>query len=186
MHKHDGQQYLPISLDADAAFHLNHVHGVRLSAGAASVHNRLHALEQDRAITLDEVTALRQKVADLEASVEARKGEATFAQQQAANRTRELDTFKEQVRETVAEFQPRYDLCDEGVNRFLDALGLAPLERDFDVTLERTQRITVTVRAHDADEAGERAVEAEDAGAYNSEWRYADNDGVTVYDTCES
>ena len=173
MHKHDGQQYLPISLDADAAFHLTSVHGLDLNEGAAAVHNRLHALEQDRAIELDEVTRLREQLAAAQRDLQSERLTRAAAE-------RNLDTFKAEVRDRVIEGKDKYDLCDDGTSWFLDSLGLPGIKRDYVVKVPATLSFNVEA-ASEADAISEvrgAYYGASDADDVDFDWYEAEAEEV--------
>lgn len=52
----------------------------------------------------------------------------------------DLETFKQKVVKTVLEFQPEYELCNEGVEAFFDEMGLTklvpPSEKEFIIKIK--------------------------------------------------
>lgn len=57
----------------------------------------------------------------------------------------ELRNFKDAVRDAVIEAKAEHNLCTEGSNAFLQALGLPPLSEDYAVTGQACYQATITL-----------------------------------------
>lgn len=81
---------------------------------------------------------------------------------------RQLDVFRNQVRDKLIELAEEHSHCDEGLNEVLDDLGLPKKETTFSVTLHVTVEHVVEITATDEDEAGDLAEQNFDSGELES------------------
>lgn len=134
---------------------------------------------------LTAVPAEGSRTAELETEVQ--RLSETVAQERNAkwNALRNLEQFKTEVRDTAINFQEENssNICLDGLNQFLDELGLPPKERKYKVTLEIRVRHEVEVTADSEDEASDQAVNdfsISDFYSYDS-----DVSDIEVYETEE-
>jgi hypothetical protein len=92
-----------------------------------------------------------------------------------SDQVRRFDQFQEEVRAAAIDAARANDLCEEGLDEWLDGLGLAKVSRSWKVEVEvtyGTRKATIEVeKADDEDDAREQARRsAEGLGLNDEEW----------------
>jgi hypothetical protein len=116
--------------------------------------------EPEKEFTFDELKSehamLKNELAGVNADRDLAVTRLEAAQSAGRRAERELDSFKTLVRDTAIEYQQEHSssICEDGLNEFLDALGLDPVSQpleEFEVTVKFIVRARKTERGDTED-----------------------------------